>query len=405
MDLDYPGTLVEGLAVKAVFLSYFFPPQAAPRAIQVARLVKYSQLEIRVLCASENAATQSPQAGVEVIGFPDRSPRWWRLAKHLLYLPDPQRPWAERVARRILEEGLIDKDDVLVTFGQPMSDHLAGLHLKRRLGIPWVAHFSDPWSDNPYLLPIPFSRARLRRMERAVIAAADRVLFTSQETVDLVMAKYPDVWRAKAAVLPHAYDPLVYGIPPARAEGAPLLLRYLGNFYRQRNPLRFAEALAGLLRSRPEVLDNVRVELIGRWVGHANWSPAALELPERLLSLHPPVGYRESLRLMREADALLLIDAPFDHNVFFPSKLVDYLGAQRPIIALTPQGTSADIVAAAGGQVILPTTVQSIADGLADAIKRLREGRLSSPAAEVVGRYDALKVASQFDSLIQNLIP
>jgi glycosyltransferase involved in cell wall biosynthesis len=387
--------------VTAVLLSYFFPPLKAPRAVQVERLARHSRLPMRVLCAAEGAVP--PREGVEVMTFPYKSPRWWHLAKHLLVLPDPHRAWAMRVARQAATRGLVGRDDVLVSFGQPMSDHLAGLYLKRKLGMPWIAHFSDPWSDNPYLLPIPFARARLARMERAVIGAADRVLFTSAETVDLVMAKYPPAWRTKAAVLPHAHDPALYGDASRSAGGGPLLLRYLGNFYRQRNPLALARALALVQRRRPEVLEGVRVELIGRWVGHANWSPAALGLPESLLSLRSPVGYLDSLRLMREADALLIVDAPFEHNVFFPSKLVDYLGAGRPIVALTPAGTTADIVAAAGGLVASPASVESVAEGLAQALSRLRAGSLTAPGEEVVRRYAASRVAADFDALVRGV--
>src|SRR6185312_7698921 len=98
--------------------------------------------------------------------------------------------------------------------------------------------------------------------------------------------------------------------------------------------------------------------------GNERWSPARFNLPPDLLKLCDPVSYEESLRLMCTADALLIIDAPFEHNVFFPSKLVEYLWARRPILALTPPGTSADIVTAAGGMATSPMTPEEIADGL-----------------------------------------
>lgn len=386
--------------MKVIFLSHSFPPQAAPRAVQVARLAKHSRLPIRVLCASVPCPEHAIRENVEVLCYPDRSPRLWRLAKRFLYLPDSERPWAERLARTVLEQGLIGRDDVLVTFGQPMSDHLAGLRIKRHLGLPWIAHFSDPWSDNPYLSQNPVSRWRLRRMERQVFSEADRLLFTSRETVDLVMRKYPASWRAKAAILPHAYDPLLYGqVAARRKDDDVLILRYVGNFYGQRNPLELIKALGQLLKTQPGILNGVRIELIGRWVGHELWSPAATGLPAGLLTFRKSVGYAESLRLMCEADALLIIDAPFEHNVFFPSKLVDYLGAGRPILALTPPGTTADIVKAAGGMIALPNSAKSMADGLATLLASLRDGSIGAPAPEVLARYDARRVADEFDRL------
>ena len=391
--------------MKAVFLSYAFPPQAAPRAVQVARLAKYSSLDIRVLCAGTPGTEPAVRAGVDVMSFPDNSSRWWRRAKRLLYLPDSERPWADRLARTILAKNLIARDDLLVTFGQPMSDHLAGLAIKRRLGVPWIAHFSDPWSDNPYLSPNPVSRLRLRSMERRVFAAADRLLFTSQETVELVMRKHPAGWREKTSVLPHAYDPAFHRqIAPPREQDGMLVLRHLGNFYGRRNPLMLVKALVLLRRTQPTVLDNVRIELVGRWVGHERWSPAALGLPEALLSFRKPIAYEESLRQMCSADALLIVDAPFEHNVFFPSKLVDYLWARRPILALTPPGTSAGIVAASGGLIASPQTPETIAAGLVDLIRRLRDGTIGAPAEEVVARYDARRIAEAFDRVVKGMM-
>jgi hypothetical protein len=66
------------------------------------------------------------------------------------------------------------------------------------------------------------------------------------------------------------------------------------------------------------------------------------------------VDYKTSLALMESADLLLVIDAPFDQSVFLPSKLVDYIGAQRPIFAITPPGTSAKLVSDLGGMVAHP---------------------------------------------------
>lgn len=390
--------------MKAVFLSYAFPPQAAPRAVQVARLARFSSLPIRVLCAGTPGAAPAVRPGVEVVSFPDVSARWWRLAKRLIYLPDSERPWANRLARTILARNLIASDDVLVTFGQPMSDHLAGLSIKRRLGVPWIAHFSDPWSDNPYLSPNPVSRFRLRAMEREVVTAADRLLFTSSETLDLVMRKYPAGWRAKASVLPHGFDPQFHcPAVPARERDGALVLRHLGNFYGPRNPRTLLQALALLLRTQPGVLDNVRIELVGRWVGHEGWSLAGTGLPDRLICFRKPIGYEDSLREMRSADALLIIDAPFEQNVFFPSKLVDYLWARRPILALTPPGTSAGIVAASGGVLASPESPETIAAGLVETIERLRAGTLGAPNEDVVARYDARGIAEAFDRVVNEL--
>ena len=190
---------------------------------------------------------------------------------------------------------------------------------------------------------------------------------------------------------------------PARETDGVLVLRHLGNFYGPRNPLMLVKALVLLRRTQPEVLENVRIELIGRWVGHERWSLADSGLPDGLISFQKPVEYEKSLRQMCSADALLIIDAPFENNVFFPSKLVEYLWARRPILAITPPGTSADIVAASGGLLASPESPDTIAAGLADMIKRLRSRTIGAPAEVVVARYDARRIAEGFDRVVKKL--
>src|SRR5262249_47074002 len=144
-----------------------------------------------------------------------------------LAAPDAQRAWAKAAGAWIAQTGPT-RDDTLVTFGQPMSDHLAGLALKARFGLRWVAHLSDPWADDPFGRA-PFFRWRNRRLERRVFAAADRIVVTSDETRALIMRTYAPAWRDKTGVLPHAFDPALY--PRRTAAAGPLVLRYLGSLY------------------------------------------------------------------------------------------------------------------------------------------------------------------------------
>ena len=51
----------------------------------------------------------------------------------------------------------------------------------------------------------------------------------------------------------------------------------------------------------------------------------------------PVVEYKESLKLMKESDCLVVIDAPFEKSPFFPSKAVEYAGAEKPTLGITPK--------------------------------------------------------------------
>jgi glycosyltransferase involved in cell wall biosynthesis len=400
------------MAVSVVFFTYAYPPARYPRAIQISRLVKYSRHAVRVICcADENDSARDETIANAPAGKPaelHRVPRRrlrppdprWLIDK--LPAPDGYRRWAREAAAATLSNGWIRPGEVLVTFGDPMSDHLAGLQIRGATGVRWIAHFSDPWVDNPYHRKSILTNGINRRLERDVIASADRLVFTSRETIELVMAKYPPAWRAKAAAIPHAYDPELYRAPVAGRTG--IVIRHVGSFYAPRTPASLIAALAQLHRERPAALAGVRVELIGQIRPSLDERAVAAMLPEGLLAVRPPVDYLESLRLMQDADLLLVVDAPSDLSVFLPSKLSDYIGAGRPIAALSPPGACTELVRRMGGAVARPDNPGAIAGLLAEALAALR--RPHSPSwgdAALRERYAAPRVAAEFDAVIDEL--
>lgn len=393
--------------MRLIFLSWCYPPMRYPRAVQVARLARYTKHRpLDVFCLGEGRAPAESLEGVRVTrisaALPTRllAPRLPGRYREALFSLDTALFWWRRAARRIARDCAPGPGDVLVTFGQPMADHLAGLRLKRAFGLNWFAHFSDPWADNPFLSASAQKRARAR--EAAVVEAADKLIFTSPETVDMVMRKYPESMRQKTAVLPHGFEGDLY--PPLSAPEGPLVLRYLGNFYGARGPAPLFEALALLQRRDPGLLGRVRVELIGNAPRDVRQSPALASLPAGTVRVRDPVDYMESLALMRSADLLMVIDAPFSQSVFLPSKLVDYIGAERPVFGITPEGTASRVIRELGGRSADPRDPGHVARELAAALNEVEAFR-GAPWGDpgIRRRYAAATVAAEFDALLDSL--
>lgn len=379
--------------MRAVFFTREYSPAHNPRAVQVGRLAEATRLPVTVVCApaarpgDPTVPGRALPPGARVWEIPDAPGGWpW---------PDRHRRWALRAAERVAAEGGLTRTDVLVTFGHPMSDHLAGLRLKETVGAPWVAHFSDPWADNPYRRPAWAWRALLRPLERRVMERADLVLFTSEETLNLVMGHHPASVRAKAAVLPHAH-----GAGPATARPSSTdkrkIVRYLGHFYGPRSPAPVLAAWRSLLREDPGWGDRVHFEFVG------GPPPKGLSSADGV-TFRPAVSYGESLRLMEGADLLLNVDAPFEPNVFFPSKLADYIGAGRPLVVVSPPGASARIAREAGGRHLEPGSPAALAAGLRSVLTALVENRLEGPSAAVREALAAARVAALFDAMVSSV--
>ena len=262
--------------MRALAVSYVLPPSLYPQAIQVGRLLAHCSMEIGAVCGTTTGRPdldydfgldKALAFRLEVSFLPKLSGLAHQVARRFVpfyaRVPDEFRSWvplAEIAIRAHLERTGF-APDVLATFGEPMSDHLVGLRLKTQMGLRWIAHFSDPWVDNPFRRREFLARRVNARLESSVISEADRVIFTSKETLDLVMHKYPPVWRTKAIVLPHSFDPALYP-QPVKPTG-PLTIRYLGNFYGHRSPVPLFRALKILLSREPKLLEGTRFELIG----------------------------------------------------------------------------------------------------------------------------------------------
>jgi glycosyltransferase involved in cell wall biosynthesis len=411
-------------------VSFSYPPQTEPRAIQVSRLLKH--LEGRTLLVCEGRSDGLDNSGAN--GFQDmesflegtlRIPfmpsRWRCLLDRLssrVYIPvwsrtpDHLGPWKKEVLKRI--EHFIraqgSPPDVLVTFAFPLIDNIIGLELKRRLQLPWLAHFSDPWVDSPFRTDDPLTRALNARLERNVIERADRIVFTSGETAELVMKKYQPALRSKVRVVPHSYE---HNLFPHRLSkrSERLTVRYLGDLYLSRTPKPLFQALEILSSAEPELSKRFCFEIVGD-VHELDLEQMGISrLPAGLVTFRPRVGYLESLSLMSSASGLMVIDAVVPENtksVFLPSKLIEYVGAGRPIIGLTPHGTAADLIQKLGGWVADPANADKVATVMRQFLSFVWEHRDDPQGqwgkSEVRQEFDAKVVARQFQEVLTEFL-
>ena len=350
-------------------------------------------------------ASELPQ-GVELVRVPSPE-EWvavraaWRLAPRLRDFPDSTRVWVGRAVGAAVERARKKRFAGLVTFAQPWSDHLAGARIHAITGLPWVAHFSDPWSDSPYATPR--QRSIWRAMEEAVIRSADAVIFVSEETADLVMAKYPHDWRAKASVVPHGFVADM-AHPPARPEArSPLRLVYTGRFYDGvRTPIPLLRALSELHHRAP-LTGAVEVLFVGPHVHHYARDADALGVAP-LVRFRGRVPAAEAARIAAGADVLLVVDAPSDGpNVFLPSKLIEYLPLRKPIFGVTPlSGATASLLRRLECPVAPPDDVGAITSVLGGMIECWRAGqlRVGESFDRVAAEYHIARTAARLDDVL-----
>lgn len=398
------------------------PPLSGPRAVQVTRtLSALGELgwQSRVVCFGPRSARyqQDYRVSVEQLSqgavtlLPVASPEeWflvralWRLCPPLKHQPDEKRVWlpgALAEARRALAAA---PADVMVSFAQPWTDHLVALRLHRETGLPWVAHFSDPWVDSPYFTTNAWARRTAAAHESAVIHAASRIVFVNRYTRDRVMAKYPAALMAKARVVPQGFEP---GEPtPSLRAGGPLRMVYTGRFYGGvRTPDTFLDALASLQRVHP-LEGRLSVEFVGADMTEHQRRSAALQL-DGVVSFAGRVDPATARAKAAAADALLIIDAPSEGpSLFLPSKLVDYLPLRKPVLGVTPtQGPSAELLGALEYPVVDPNDISGIAAAIERLVDAHAAGRLGPTPQhdEVAQAYDIAQTTRAFARILDEV--
>ena len=407
--------------MKLLALSWAMPPLVYPRAIQVSRLLKalvmsgWDSTVVTLLPAADRQAVHDDDfaqiyagcyqlAPVEPREDVLRSPLWLRTWRRYRAPADVSSAnWQRRALAHLLQELQRTRYDACVTFAQPWVDHAIGLQLKRRRPqLPWIAHFSDPWVDNLYR---PIGDARQERatgrLERAVVAAADALVFVNTETADLVMGKYPAALRDKVHIVTHGFDvdvcAHVHARPvPIAAPG--LRIVYAGNLYPgKREPSALLQALATVRAETPDDFP-LRLDFLGFAPPESVARMQALELAD-CVHFHGQVGYLDSLAVAAAADLLLVIDAPAERNVFLPSKVVDCLMLERPILGLTPaNGPTFDLLTALGYPTVAPDLPDAIAQALRATLADWRAGRASVHAVPrtALARFDVKHTAQDF---------
>ena len=278
---------------------------------------------------------------------------------------------------------------IIITRSQPHSIHLVGLNLKRifRKRIFWIAHFSDPWVNNPFKAMTGIERDINSHLQQRILASADLITVPLLET--LIMDNVFSAVSHKTCILPHSYDSSLFEKHKTNHNPSEkLIIKSIGNFYGVRSPEPFLKALkslylGGRLSRKFQIVfvGSIEKEIMKKI--NSDYS----EIPCQFIG---PVEYKTSLSMMNEADILLLVDAPLSFSPFLPSKLVDYIGSGRPILGVTPSGPAKNTIEELGGWVGDPSNIASVQNAILAAFEYC-----SSPRESEFGNHETRDLFQQ----------
>ena len=362
---------------RALVITYYWPPAGGPGVQRWLKFVTYFKdfgIEPVVFIPDnphyplqdKSIVSEIPE-GIEIIRFPIKEPYGFAkifskkktnqvssgiitnknqsvLEKLLLwirgnfFIPDARIGWV-KPAVGFLKEYLAKNDmDIVISSGPPHSLHLIGMALKEELGIKWVADFRDPWTTIHYHQSLRLNKRAQKKhlkLESKVLNNSDLVVVTSART----KKEFQKITSVPIEVISNGYDILEKIEPNLDAQFS---IAHIGSLLTNRNPELLWEILSELKDENKVFSKNLLIKLVGAVSEDVLESLAVLGLTENYKTLGY-VSHQEAIQIQHDAQVLLLVemDSPETKSII-PGKLFEYVAANRPILAIGPEGSDVE---------------------------------------------------------------
>lgn len=417
--------------MKIFVASWFFPPATSSEGIVTYKLLRNSKHQYDVFSST------SKQWGYQNVmqQLNDKNLRCFTIST------DNIDEWVEASIEQFEKLYVEEKYECIMTRSMPPESILIGNRIKEKYPqIKWIASLADPIANNPYEirayiddcltmnnrdkeeLKVALKSAdieaikaweqrpesgvkllcKLKRWQADVIKNADLII--SPTSVQLSYMESNSEWNPKYFAVPHSFDESLYPITNENFHKK-LVFSYIGYSDRQRSLEPIVRAVRLLKQKGFPFLKDLEIRFVGNNPRYIKDMVLNYFLDD-VIQVREGVGYYDSLRLMKESDWLIHIDAYFEElssggSIFFAGKLADYMGAKRPIFALTGKGSPADEIVSKYGGVSLDSS--DIAE-IANTLEQIIISNLNPVINERYrAMYDAQNVAQQFDKRIEQL--
>jgi glycosyltransferase involved in cell wall biosynthesis len=371
----------------------------------------------KLLAALIEAGLQADLLAGEPYGPVDESPFWADLFPSPRRLPTSANkvrrlrlpglssgaadPWPrelEREATSRLAAGEASRPDFLLVRCPPADTLLVACKLARETPIPIVACISDILDAADLSSHLKSFRKELPRLPL--------LIFPCQRLLDYYVKDLRIDVSRNATVIPHVGWGGSLAQTGTEASGPLRLLHIgaLGSPGRIEAATHFLEAFRRVSDVRVGRYPKTHLILVG------DEDPAILEgvslyRLEEVVSVRPLVAYEDSLSLLVQADALVLLEGEFEEGVFLPSKFCDYAASGKPVLMYSPEvGTISDIVGGSAHPGFMRQTVEGAAGVLTRFLDLCAGGRDLSAYRVPPDSFLPERVAASFLDAVRKVL-
>ncbi|HEX2878968.1 MAG TPA: glycosyltransferase [Polyangiaceae bacterium] len=425
--------------MRALIVSYAFPPVGGAGVQRVLKLVKYlpacgvtptvltaGRPSVPIFDASLErevpAGTQVMRAMTLEPGYAAKQQVWesgkpsssgllaqikrstMSAARHLL-VPDPQVLWLPAAQGALTTRLWPHRDcDVVLISGPPFSQFLLAPLIRCRPRVGLVLDYRDEWTTTSSAYEMSSSPRISALMEQAVLRCAHVITTATEQFRLALLERFSWLDPEQVVAIPNGYDPEDFPPDLPAPPTDRFVLSYAGTVFRLTSARGLIAAVRLLHEREPELAKLLEVRFIGRIVEtETSYFEGSESLGVRRLGY---LEHAEAIEQLAASHAVLcILDDVAGVERIYPAKIFEIMQLKRYCFALTPEGSLADLVRAHQlGEVIAPRDIESIANRLAHALREFRMGTRLEPAPTDIERFDRRRQAEQFAALFRGIV-
>ncbi len=323
---------------------------------------------------------------------------------HILWIP-----FATKRAIQIIKKEQIS---VIFTSFPAYSLNIIGYMLKVVTRVPWVADYRDLWTDDLSRDWLPRWRKRLERfLEFVVMKRADRIIIVSGQMVHIMLRNFPYLNNERFAVISNGFDPEYSKIIITNyKKGTSFKIVYTGQI-KNFTHSKFFFAVDELIKKNDDLAKKIEIILVGRIVETEKEKIFQELNKQNIISrLHITgwISHAKALEIQKNSDVLLLIIGSKVPNpeTILTGKIFEYIIAQRPILALVPEGAAKEVILKTRtGIPVHPENLKGIKNAITELYKQWKSDSLFiQPDWTEINKYDRKNLTKKLAAILDVIL-
>ncbi len=261
-----------------------------------------------------------------------------------IFIPDARKFWIKPSSKFLINYLKENKVDAIISTGPPHSTHLIAKNVVQKHKIPWLADFRDPWTLIDFYHKLKLSNwadKKHKRLEQEVLHTANEVTTVSWSCA----SDFEEISGKLPIVITNGYDPADFTTVENIVLDKKFTLTHTGSLNEDRNPHALWRVLAELTEEDVQFKNDLEIKFIGQVAAEVIQSINQHQLQNNL-NLVGNLPHNQVISQMISSQLLLaLLNNTPKNDGIIPGKLFEYLGAQRPIVAIgKPEGDAAKVI-------------------------------------------------------------